>query len=448
LFSQRKSWDWFFQSIKNIQSGENNLVEIRTVFVRINSEWRHYATCLFISTNDISNNSDLPEQCIFDNLALVKKFTSIQDISDIDKLKKAIVTWDDLNLSYSNADFGEDIAPQFYGSFNEYGRLPLWRIDLTSTTKGRQIEPEGPFLHQNLPLFMSVEEAASEWLGEASILQNHYPSQPYLCLLKSSSGWFEDIKLNEDSKLVVRINLPSESDGWVVKLVAKGIKKTVRSTQMAQSKIIFALPSDVKEITLCLTDKDTKVQDFFTETQYRSSWLRSVISPGIVRGEQEMMKIIHRGESQSLEFKEWLPITGDKPKRWELHRAVVAFANTKGGTILIGVNDNGEIVGIDHNLQTMASSLEKDDRLNSYQSEIRKLLNREITPTVEFSFETMGLGSQSVLAIHITEGKEKPYRLIKDDEIFIRVGSNNMRPTPDELKQLLCSKPLFPTSIG
>jgi predicted HTH transcriptional regulator len=87
-------------------------------------------------------------------------------------------------------------------------------------------------------------------------------------------------------------------------------------------------------------------------------------------------------------------------------------------------------------MRPIAAGAAKDDYLNSYQSDIRKVLSREIAPSVEVSFELMGLGSQHVLVIHITEGKEKPYRVIKNNEIFIRVGANNIRPTPDELKQM------------
>lgn len=50
---------------------------------------------------------------------------------------------------------------------------------------------------------------------------------------------------------------------------------------------------------------------------------------------------IKQGESKTLELKESLP------KNDHIAKTVIAFSNTSGGKLIIGVNDNREIVGID-----------------------------------------------------------------------------------------------------
>ncbi|MEA2074371.1 MAG: ATP-binding protein, partial [Euryarchaeota archaeon] len=52
----------------------------------------------------------------------------------------------------------------------------------------------------------------------------------------------------------------------------------------------------------------------------------------------EIWQMIENGESETTEFKE----NFDK----EAVETAVAFANTKGGVILIGISDKGEIKGI------------------------------------------------------------------------------------------------------
>ncbi len=52
-------------------------------------------------------------------------------------------------------------------------------------------------------------------------------------------------------------------------------------------------------------------------------------------------QLIKNGEDQQLDFK--LRITG----LHKIARTIVAFANTEGGRILIGVNDEGEVAGVD-----------------------------------------------------------------------------------------------------
>jgi hypothetical protein len=53
-----------------------------------------------------------------------------------------------------------------------------------------------------------------------------------------------------------------------------------------------------------------------------------------------LLALISKGESETLEFKEKLP-----PENI-VSRILTAFANTKGGTLIIGVGDKGEIIGL------------------------------------------------------------------------------------------------------
>ena len=59
----------------------------------------------------------------------------------------------------------------------------------------------------------------------------------------------------------------------------------------------------------------------------------------------ELIEKIHLGEDSTIEFKRRLP------RRDSLADEIAAFANARGGVILIGVDDHGDIVGLDqHNL--------------------------------------------------------------------------------------------------
>lgn len=88
-----------------------------------------------------------------------------------------------------------------------------------------------------------------------------------------------------------------------------------------------------------------------------------------------LLEQISEGESDELEFKSSL--------RWDVRAAVVnadleqmvvktvaAFANSQGGTLLIGVQDDGTIVGLEHDY----SSLRGGNR-DKYELHLRQLLN-------------------------------------------------------------------------
>ncbi len=68
---------------------------------------------------------------------------------------------------------------------------------------------------------------------------------------------------------------------------------------------------------------------------------------------RELKKLISGGESKKLEFKSSLRLNirkkeHDKKMGFEVLKSIAAFLNTEGGMLLIGINDSGDILGIDH----------------------------------------------------------------------------------------------------
>ncbi|MCK5042601.1 MAG: putative DNA binding domain-containing protein [Candidatus Aenigmarchaeota archaeon] len=64
----------------------------------------------------------------------------------------------------------------------------------------------------------------------------------------------------------------------------------------------------------------------------------------------DLLELISFGESVNLEFKESL----SKELRKEIKYSICAFANTLGGKILVGVDDSGEIIGVDYDNSILA----------------------------------------------------------------------------------------------
>ena len=65
-----------------------------------------------------------------------------------------------------------------------------------------------------------------------------------------------------------------------------------------------------------------------------------------------LIDLIAQGENKTLEFKETLP------KNESIAKTVVAFSNTSGGRLIIGVNDNRKIIGIaDENLSELQDTI-------------------------------------------------------------------------------------------
>ena len=112
----------------------------------------------------------------------------------------------------------------------------------------------------------------------------------------------------------------------------------------------------------------------------------------------------------------------------DLDKEIIAFLNDHGGTIYIGVDDYGNILGVPQEL--------KDE----YDEKISAILTNNIKPNsrnkVDFSYN-----EDDVLTIHVKEGDSKPYYLTekgpKPSGTYIRVGRSKRPATDDEILTMI-----------
>jgi predicted HTH transcriptional regulator len=111
---------------------------------------------------------------------------------------------------------------------------------------------------------------------------------------------------------------------------------------------------------------------------------------------QELIQLAQGGESQHVEFKEMLPEPG------KLMREAIAFANSQGGWLLIGVDDDGQLVGL---------------RDPNEAEEIFKMANERLAhPPLEYRIALVALSrKRSVVAIRIPASRCKPHLLRERD---------------------------------
>jgi predicted HTH transcriptional regulator len=103
---------------------------------------------------------------------------------------------------------------------------------------------------------------------------------------------------------------------------------------------------------------------------------------------QDLKNLVATGESSFLEFKHKIA----SPEK--IAREMAAFANTKGGKILIGVSDNGEMIGLE-------SYLEEEFWLN-------QAANDCCVPALPIHVEMLNIGNRDILIVNVAEQEEKP----------------------------------------
>jgi len=120
--------------------------------------------------------------------------------------------------------------------------------------------------------------------------------------------------------------------------------------------------------------------------------------------EKELQFILSEGEGYLVEFKESLSDS--------MARELVAFANSSGGRIFIGISDDVRIVG------TKIS--------NRIKSQIQDMANN-CDPPIKLHLETVG----KVLIVNVREGTDKPYKC--SSGFYTRVGPNSQKLDRDEI---------------
>jgi ATP-dependent DNA helicase RecG len=143
----------------------------------------------------------------------------------------------------------------------------------------------------------------------------------------------------------------------------------------------------------------------------------------------ELMQILSRGEDSRNQFKR--NINNDD----SLAREMVAFCNSGGGKILIGVDDDGSVSG-----------LTSDDirRLNNM---ISNVASEKVKPPVNPLTEIISISTKNVLLIDVPMGLNKPYQ-DKDGVIWVKNGADKRKATSrEELQRLFQSSGMIHADV-
>jgi hypothetical protein len=135
----------------------------------------------------------------------------------------------------------------------------------------------------------------------------------------------------------------------------------------------------------------------------------------------EVTSLAAQGEGQYLEYKEKLP--DNRNEKRNTFKDVVAFANGGGGTVLFGVNDDGEIVGL---TGTLASERHR----------LTDLLRGLVSPSPPHRLRTLQVDRQRILALEIAANARAVHALTLDanrPEFFIRRAATSYHARPEEI---------------
>jgi ATP-dependent DNA helicase RecG len=133
------------------------------------------------------------------------------------------------------------------------------------------------------------------------------------------------------------------------------------------------------------------------------------------------MNQIEMGENLTTEFK--------REYTEEIKKAIVAFANTAGGTLYIGINDDKSIAGVDN----------PDDTMLQITNVIRSAIKPDVTLFVDCKTERKG--KFAIIVITVQKGTACPYYLagkgIRPEGVYVRQGASSVPATESAILNMI-----------
>ena len=139
---------------------------------------------------------------------------------------------------------------------------------------------------------------------------------------------------------------------------------------------------------------------------------------------KKILDMIENGEGLTVEFKQRFSSFEKMAKE------MIAFANTRGGYILIGVDDDKSIYGI--------ASEKSDIDL------VKESAEKYCVPPVDYKIENIEINLKDILIIDIAESKTKPHRIqdyknnfeLNDAQVYVRINDKSVLAGKEMIKIL------------
>ena len=140
----------------------------------------------------------------------------------------------------------------------------------------------------------------------------------------------------------------------------------------------------------------------------------------------ELIELISRSEDSRTQFKQSQDVSNAKSLAGEM----VALANSKGGRILVGVDDAGSVIGL------------SPDDIRRINQLISNTATDCVRPSINPATENISIGGLLVMVVTVPEGISKPYA-DNDGVFWVKSGANKRRVTSrEEVQRMLQSADL------
>jgi uncharacterized protein with ParB-like and HNH nuclease domain len=270
---------------------------------------------------------------------------------------------------------------------------------------------------------------------------------PFSILKKNGYGWENRHKYSLAQEITNRAILTKTANRTKSNKEAKYYLAEVQQN-FPKALALQSIPTDTR-----LWELENYEQFLQTRRKLLASQLNTFLTNISNTSEEALSmsvaELIEQGENASLELKTTL--------RWDLKlnqlnkkledvvlKTIAAFSNGEGGTLIIGVNDDGEIEGLHHDYATLING-DKD----KFELHLRNLINKEYsldfaTNNLKISFPE--IDEKEICMLEIKAGLKPLYTTVTDNngnksqKFYVRSGNSSQEVALNEIAEFITKR--------
>ncbi|MFZ4184657.1 helix-turn-helix domain-containing protein [Streptomyces pseudogriseolus] len=285
---------------------------------------------------------------------------------------------------------------------------PWPRTEWTLNRDTDTLQPGRDLLVGDGPSLLNFDQALSVFLHQRPHDSTAGRSDLWRIVLPQRAGWLTQITIGPD--LLTAVVDGEALDGAVLELswAAGNERQSVDGAGAHR----FALPNGLAHDSLLMLRREDQWLDWrsFPAPTYGCARDASIVweQPG-----PELELLLANGEGKHLECKREVP-EGDSRKK--MLKTIAAFASQDGGTVLIGVRDDLQIVG-----------LPEGANVDKQVLQVMGMIRDNLEPVPSYEPRVIEHDGKTVLAIEVSAGGQMhAYRDGQRMEFYVRVGPNTV----------------------
>ncbi len=315
-------------------------------------------------------------------------------------------------------------------SENNYSHIP-GHLFTTSNSPSFPFPDNAPLLSAKNPFYANPHLAIRDWIAIRDFsLSNDSRIGTIHLFMPQPRAYFKEVA-RKGEELVLSVE-GTERQGLIVK-GAWEFSTSLEQIDLSLKGERGSIPwvGNSEGIELYLIGPDEEVYDFHRETHFWSINHRRLFGTRgqETQGSGAVEQFLLQGEGEQVEFKPYIRADHTE-KMEEIVRTTIAFANSKGGTILIGVDNACEVVGIEKEINNAFKGRTLEEATERYKGTIRQAIANNLSGSLEIVMDYVAIQGHKVLRIQIPEGKSKHYWHQATLQIYVRRGANTVKAHP------------------